>query len=918
MALIPGTRLGPYEITAQIGEGGMGQVYRATDTNLKRAVAIKVLPEMVATDVERLARFQREAEVLARLNHPNIAQIHGLEKSAGATALVMELVDGPTLAERILQGSMSMDAALPIARQIAEALEAAHEQGIIHRDLKPANVKVRPDGTVKVLDFGLAKALEPVGLASSVSQSPTITTPAMTQAGIILGTAAYMSPEQARGKAADKRSDIWAFGCVLFEMLTGARVFQKDEVSDTLALVLMKDPDWSALPADTPPAVRRLLRRCLVKDRNGRLPDIGSARLEIDEARTEQVSTRVEAESPSAWINSRGRRSLLVVGAIVVVVLAAVAAWRVSRAQRTDPPVTRALIGVTPAERLLSGIRLDASMGQGRPSRTTMAFTPDGRSLVFSAERDGRVQLYVRRLEALDATPIAGTEGASNPFLSPRGDAVGFYADGALKKVPLAGGAAVTLCNVDLVYGATWGSADQIVFATQTGGLWRIPSSGGMPTRVTKPQSGEYSHRLPQFLPDGQTVVFTATPYGFPRWDETRIVAQSLITGERKDLIDGGADARYVSTGHLIYLRRGTLMALPFDAARLEATGAQVGILANVMQAANIQPLMIDSGAGQFAISDSGSLAYVTGGVFPQERWSLVWVDRSGKTEPLNVPPGAYLAPRVSPDGKHVAFGSATGEWDLSIYDISRGLIARLQMEEQQSVPVWTPDSSRIVFTSGLTVVRRLFSRSADGRGAPEPLPLTGAEPKLLPPFANSWTPDGISLVVWVDGDLWLLPRGDKAEMRRLLADRTPALEAEFSPDGRWLAYTSGRGPSYNQVYVRPYPALDRQVQVAGENSRAAIWRGRELFYLEGAIDEGLVRVVAVPVTTAPTFSVGLPRVLFEGPFRTDGPFRGYDITPDGLRFLMVRAIEQPPEKVSHMVFIQNWFAELKRLVPTK
>jgi eukaryotic-like serine/threonine-protein kinase len=915
--LTPGTRIGSYEIAAPIGVGGMGEVYCATDTKLKRPVAIKVLPASVTGDANRLARFQREAEVLASLNHPNIAHVYGLEQSDGVQAIVMELVEGPTLADRIASGPISVDEALPIAKQIAEALEAAHEQGIIHRDLKPANVKVRPDGTVKVLDFGLAKALEPAGAASGVSQSPTITTPAMTQAGIILGTAAYMSPEQARGKAVDKRSDIWAFGCVLFEMLTGARVFQQDEVSDTLALVLTKDPDWSALPADTPPAIRRLLRRCLVKDRRARLPDIGSARLDIDEARTDQVATPLEADFPSSWVNSRLRRSLLVVGAIAIVALAAVAAWRAVRAQPTDLLLTRTLIGVAPAERLMTAIRFDVSMGQGRPSRTTMAFAPDGRSLVFSAERNGRVQLYVRRLDALEATPIAGTEGASNPFLSPTGDAVAFYADRALKKVSLAGGAAVTLCNVDLVYGATWGSTDQIVFANQAGGLWRIAASGGMPTPVTKPQPGEYSHRLPQFLPDGQTVVFTVTTQGFPRWDDTRIVAQSLISGERKVLIDGGADARYVSTGHLIYLRRGTLMALSFDTHRLEATGTPVGILANVMQAANIQPLMIDSGAGQFAVSESGSLAYVTGGVFPQERWSLVWVDRSGKSEPLNVPPGAYLAPRVSPDGKRVAFGNAAGDWDLSIYDVSRGLIARLEMEEQQSVPVWTPDSSRIVFTSGLTVARKLFSRNADGRGAPEALPLPGPGPKLLPPFANSWTPDGTSLVVWLDGSLWLLPRGEKGELRPLLADRTPALEAEFSPDGRWLAYTSG-GPDRFQVYVRPYPALDRQVQVAGENSRAPLWRGRELFYLEDAIAEGLVRVVAVPVTTAPTFSLGLPRVLFEGPFRTDGPFRGYDVTPDGQRFLMVRAIEHPPERVSQMVFIQNWFEELKRLVPTK
>jgi eukaryotic-like serine/threonine-protein kinase len=852
----------------------MGEVYAATDVNLARQVAIKVLPDAVA-DADRLARFDREARTLASLNHPNIALIYGIERAGGTTALVMELVEGMTLADRIADGAIAIDEALPMARQIAEALEAAHEQGIIHRDLKPANVKVRPDGRVKVLDFGLAKAIETSGAMSGAhSRSPTITTPAMTQAGVILGNAAYMSPEQARGKTVDKRADIWAFGCVLFEMLTGRRVFQQDEVSDTLALVLTKDPDWNALPANTPASLRRLLRRCLVKDRSARLPDIGSARLEIDDALTE-LSRPGPHDRSTASTGSRTRRSFAIAMTAVLLTAAVLIAWALTRTPRADLPVSRLLIGVAPAERLLTALPFDASAGGGRPSRTSMAFAPDGRSLVFSAEHNGGVGLYLRQLDQLEATLISGTEGASNPFFSPNGESIGFYAQSALN--------------------------------------------------VTMPQPDEISHRLPQLLPDGQTVLFTSTKATFPSWDDTRIVVQSLATGQQKVLIEGGADARYVKTGHLIYMRRGTLMAVPFDLKRLEVTGDAVGLLANVMQAANIQPLQIDSGAGQFAVSESGALAYLSGGVFPQDRWSLVWVDRTGKTEPFNVPSGSYLAPRLSPDGKRVVFNTTTGNWDLSIYDVVRGLVTRLPMDDDQSVGVWTPDSSSVVFSSGFSGSGNLFIRSADGNGAPELLlTTTGEEHKRMSrfAFANAWTPDGASLLFWTNrGGLWLLPRQRKSEARLLFNDPMDALQAEFSPDGRYLAYTSGEF-GRSQVYVRAYPGLDHREPVAGEVSFAPVWRkdGRELFYLEGSPQNGPlnVRVMAVPVTTTPTFSVGAAHLLFEGPFRVDGPFRGYDVTPDGQRFLMVRAVEQPPARITHMVLVQNWTEELKAKAPAK
>jgi serine/threonine-protein kinase len=903
----------------------MGEVYRARDSKLNRDVALKILPEDVAADPDRLARFRREAQVLASLNHPHIAAIYGFEDSGTRHALVLELVEGPTLADRIANGPIPIDEALPVAKQIADALEAAHEQGIIHRDLKPANIKVRPDGTVKVLDFGLAKMLEPGTSAASpgVTQSPTITSPAMmTGVGMILGTAAYMSPEQARGRTVDKRADIWAFGCVLYEMLTGRRVFDNDEVSDTLALVLTKDPDWNALPAATPPAIRRLLRRCLVKDRTARLPDIGSARLDLDEARTELSAPTIDT---SAAKPSGARATPLTAWAVATATLAAFAAlvaWTVMRAPQASQPVTRTLLGVGPAERLLSGFQLDTSMGRGRPSETAMAFSPDGRSLVFSAEREGRVQLYLRRLGQLEATALAGTGGASSPFFSPDGQWIGFYAASALKKVSLNGGPVIDLCKVDLVFGASWGRTDQIVFGRgPREGLWQVSAAGGTPTAVTtlREDSGEFSHRLPQLLPDGQTVLFTVTKSGFPSWDDTLIVAQSLATGQRKVLIEGGADARFVTTGHLVYLRRGTLMAVPFDLQRLEVKSrAAVGLVADVMQAANIQPAQIDTGAGQFAISESGSLVYVTGGVFPQDRWSLVWVDRSGQVETLRIPPGAYLAPRLSSDGKRVAFNSTSGDWDLWTYDLARGIAARLPMEGDQSVPIWTPDGSRLLFQSLVKGVRGLFSVNSDGSGPAERLitPTTAAAGALV--YADSWTPDGSALAISYRQGIWLLSRDAKTDPRRLVTSGT---HAEFSPDGRSLAYTDGV-PTQVRVYVVRYPALDHREQVSIDIGTSPVWRrdGRELYYLENASADGplKIRVMAVPITTAPTFSAGTPRVLFEGPFRIDGPFRGYDVTPDGQRFLMVQEVPLPPARVSQMVLVQNWFEELRQRVPTK
>jgi serine/threonine-protein kinase len=929
MSLTPGARLGSYEITNAIGAGGMGEVFRARDTRLNRDVAIKVLPAAFADDPERLARFTREAQTLASLNHPNIGAIYGIEDvpaaggsgGPGSRALVMELVEGEDLSVHIARGPIPVAEALAIARQIAEALEAAHEQGIVHRDLKPANIKVRTDGTVKVLDFGLAKAMDPAGASSSnpnVSHSPTLTHQG-TMAGMIIGTAAYMSPEQAKGKAVDKRTDIWAFGVVVYEMLTGKRAFKGDDVSETLASVLKDSLSMDALPATTPPRLTRLIERCLERDLKTRLRDIGEARIEIariEAGATDSVPTSIAA----APMTPRSNGSRILPWAVAMA-FAALAVWLAMRTPQADQQVARVLLGVAPAERLLSGHPGDVSTGQGRPSRTSMTFSPDGRLLVFTAEREGRVQLYVRRLDQLDAIPIAGTDRAATPFFSPDGQSLGFYADGALRKVPVGGGPVVELCKTDGVFGASWSSRDQIIFANSGGGLFQVPAAGGTPTAVTKLQrdTGEFSHRLPQVLPDGETVLFTVTSALFPSWDDTLVVAQSLVTGTRKVLIEGGADARLASTGHLVYLRKGALMAVPFDLRRLEVTGPAVGVVSDVMQAANIQPVQIDSGAGQFAVSNTGSLVYATGGAFPQDRWSIVWVDRTGRSEVLRVPPGRGQAPRLSPDGRRIAFGSLmTGDSDVWTYDVQRGAAARMPMEGQQNIPVWTPDGRHLVFGSAVGRNLRsslLFLIDPDGRSKAERLTTTS-----IPGFPGSWTPDGSALAFTGIGSqtgIWVASRDGKTEPRQLLAEGS---EPDFSADGRWLAYRSG---SPSQVYVQPYPALDHRAQVSIEGGNEPVWRrdGREMYYLQNVSKGGAlkVRVMAVPVTTTPAFSAGTPHMLFEGAFRSDGgAFRNYDVTPSGQRFVMVQEVERPQARVSQMVLVQNWVEELKTRVKPK
>ena len=926
MALIPGTRFGPYEITAQIGAGGMGEVYRAIDTNLKRAVAMKVLPVSVAGDSERLARFQREAELLAALNDPNIASIYGLEKSGPATALVMELVEGPTLAEVIARGAIPIADALPLARQIAEALDAAHGQGIIHRDLKPANIKVRADGTVKVLDFGLAKALAPDGAsatAGNLTESPTITSPAMTLAGMILGTAAYMSPEQAKGRAVDKRSDVWAFGVVLYEMLTGQRLFKGDDVSEVLASVLTRQPDWTILPADTPALVRRLLRRCLEKDRTRRLADIADARLDIVDSLSGS-----DVDAPAAVSTSRTHGRLAWASSLLLVGLAAaaVSVWATRRVP-IPPVTTRTILSIAPTGETSGANPLEQRAGGQRPTRTAVALSPDGKTLVFSAIWGGTEQLYARRMDQLSATPISGTSGGYSPFFSPDGQSVAFAAGGELRKVPLSGGPAVTLCKAAALFGASWGDNGTIVFATQrNGGLWRVPETGGTPEALTTVPPDGYSHRLPHMLPGGRAVIFTALK-GPNLWNDAQLVVRSLETGTETVLVPGGADGRYVSTGHLVYVRLGTLMAVPFDPVRLAVTGGATGVIDGVMQAATQGGNYIaNTLAGQFTVSDSGALVYLTGGTVAAAERSLVWVDRHGTIEALAAPPRPYMAPDISRDGERLAITTVDTRQVWS-YDLARGALSPVTSDGNSDYGIFAPDGKRIVFRSGAGE-GNLYWKAADGSGPVEHL-VTSAR-SLTP---ASWSPDGTTLALVEEGDnegkdafqfdIVVLSTGDR-KTRAVIHTAANEMTPEFSPDGHWLAYVSNESGRH-EVYVQPYPGPGERHLISTRGGEQPAWnangRELELFYVQGGTYSrgGPTTLMSVRIATTPTFQAGTPEPLFANAYLETGWGRSYDVAPDGRRFLLTFRKEPPPTlPPAQMVLVQHWFEELKRLAPTK
>jgi eukaryotic-like serine/threonine-protein kinase len=881
-----GTRLGSYEILGALGAGGMGEVYRARDTKLKRDVALKILPDRFAEDADRLARFRREAEALASLNHPNIAAIYGLDDASGTHALVLELVDGPTLAERIAKGPLALDDIWPLAMQMTEALAAAHEKGIVHRDLKPANVKITGDGRVKVLDFGLAKVFAAQRDALDLSESPTLVGTLAGSAGVILGTAAYMSPEQARGQAVDARADVWAFGCVLYEMLTGRPAFTGDTITDILSAIVRIEPEWSALPRETPASIRRLLLRCLTKDSSHRLHAIADARLEIADALNHaDMAAAVESASSSR----RDRVPWIVAGTAVVAALAmSVAAFR---SIRTPPPA--------PAD--APELRLEVNT----PTTTdpiSMAISPDGRRLTFVATSDGMPRLWLRPLDTATAQPLPGTEGASYPFWSPDSRSLGFFAGGKLQRIDIGGGQPQILANAAGGRGGTWSRDDVILFAvgfvTRSNALLRVSASGGPTAPVTRLLPNQTNHRFPHFLPDGRHFLFFSQGSG-----ETQgVYLSALDSSETTRLTSADTAAAYMPPGYVLYMRRGTLLAQRLDLPARALSGDPQTVA---------DPVGWDGaiGLGAFSVSATGVVAHRASG--PGRR-QLVWFDRTGKPAGVIGAPDedSLQYPELSNDGHRIAIDrTVQNNRDIYLVDLGRAPRRLTFHAGFDLTPVWSPDGGRIVFRSSRKGPYDLYQKSSNLEGTETPL-YESPEDKT----PSDWSPDGQLLLYTHQDpetgyDLFVLPLagGDGGlKPRAFIQTQSDESQAAFSHDGHWVAYQSNEGGQFN-VWLQPFPGPGGQRQVSPAGGASPRWRpdGRELYYLSPD-----ARLMAVPIRRqGATLEPGDPQVLFQTRLTT--PFSGvagnvrpqYDVAADG-RFLMNITVE---ETTSPIAIILNW-----------
>jgi len=885
VALATGTRLGPYEISAPLGRGGMGEVYKARDTRLDRFVAIKVLSEALAADAQFLARFDREARAISQLTHPHICALYDVGQHDRTAFLVMEYLEGETLADRLTQGALPISEALPIAIQISSALAEAHQAAIVHRDLKPGNIMLTRSGA-KLLDFGLAKSGSPTVTRGSVSAFPT-TPDNITVQGTVLGTIQYMSPEQIEGADTDARTDIFAFGAVVYEMVTGRKAFEAKSHAGLIGAILKDQPQpLSAMLPIVPPLLESVVQACLKKDPRGRWQSADDLRAVLQWIADNR---RASANGASPDTPTATRIFVPIVAAIAAAAATGLLLWRGSgstRATTPQGPEARFSIALA-ADHTLSNLEV--------PS---LALAPDGSRLVFVGGSPS--QLYVRNINETVAKPIAGTDGAGWPFFSPDGNWVAFFAGNTLRKIALDGGEAVTVCSncAGNPRGGAWSDDGTIAFAPVPGSaLFRIDAAGGQPKPLTilDAKAGEGAHRSPDFLPGGKAVLFTIGTAEATSWDDGQIAVQSLATGTRRVLAQGHSP-RYAPSGHLLYVRQGTLMAVPFDVRRLELTGTTVRVVEGVAQSA--------FGATQFSLSANGSLVYVAGGVSERE---LVWVARDGSMEALPTPPRGYWSVRMSPEGQRLAISIEAANYDVWTYDLGRGSLTRLTAGGTNAWPVWTPDGTRITFnTTRDSGFLNLFWKPADGGGAEERLTTSDAVQ-----VADSWSPDGRILAFEqfappTGSDIWMVERDPPRKAWPFL--QTPFVESgpAFSPDGRWIAYTSNESGSFN-VHVRSFAGVGANTVVSAGGGSAVSWspNGRELFFRSGD------RMMVADVESGSTLRVGKPRQLFAGNFAPAGNHLNYAVSPDGQRFVMIRTRDKTVRR-DQIQIVLNWVAQLK------
>jgi eukaryotic-like serine/threonine-protein kinase len=883
MTLAAGTRFGVFEIRSALGAGGMGEVYRARDTRLERDVAIKILPGVFAADPDRLMRFEREAKTLAALNHPHIAQIHGVEEAGATRALVMELVEGEDLAVRLARGPIPIDEARPIARQIAEALEAAHEAGIVHRDLKPANVKLRPDGTVKVLDFGLAKALDPLRTSDpqAAMHSPTFTSPALTEMGVILGTAAYMAPEQAKGRVVDRRADIWAFGCLLYEMLVGRSPFAGESVAETLGYIVTRDVDLAALPADVPPEIRWLLARCFEREPRRRLRDIGEARVLIESGAAPVSAAPAAPAGRARWL-----APVLVVAAVALAALAG--SWLAQPSPVVVDPQQFA-IALPPHQEVMAA------------GNALLAFAPDGGAVVFSGLDRGRQTLMRRRLGDREAEPIPGTEEGAGVFFSPDGRWIGFSSRSRLLKVQAEGGRPVPLAESSGTGGGAWLRDNTIIYApAYSDGLFRVSADGGTAERLTTPnrEDGELGHWWPEALPGDRYVLFTA--FRSPA-DRSRVGVLDLVTRDVRWVVEGGFFGRYAPSGHLLYARERRLFAMPFDAAAARPSGRAVEVLDDLYTATT-------GGYGSFAVSHQGTLVYVAHSVANSPR-ELTWFDRTGRATPATAERRSYGSVSLAPDGRRAAVTITQDSWDIWTLALDRGTLSRLTTGlATEFDPRWTRDGRELLYV--LDRPPHEFQRI--GAGSPDSGRPLWPEPADVDHLRIAVSPDG-QLIAYQRADpgqarnIYVRPLDGRAPPRAVRATRSDEAAPSFSPDGRWIAYHSDE-TDRAEIYAEPLDDPDARVQVTSDGGHDPIWTAAgEIVFRRG--DE--VRVAAAVTGARPVF--GEPRTLFRARVLVDPDSQVFDVTADGTRFL---AVTIPDEgRPRQLQVVTGWAAALAKQV---